>query len=91
MAGPAGTSLDKYSGFVGDYYGNPHPELGRVFQAHSLNDTGEGSAILSSWTENNGLRSPNYAFSDVSPVNFSARIAPQLVGMGLLEAIDEAT
>ena len=91
LAGPAGTPLDKYSVFVGDSAGNPHPDLGRVFQAHSLNNSSEGTAILSSWTENDGLRSPNYAFSDVSPTNFSARIAPQLVGMGLLEAIDEAT
>ncbi len=91
LAGPAGTPLDKYSIFVGDNNGNAHPQLGRVFQAHSLSGNGEGDATLSSWTEANGLRTPNYAFSDVTPSNFSARIAPQLVGMGLLEAIDEET
>ena len=91
LAGPAGTPLDKYSVFVGDSNGNPHPQLGRVFQAHSLSGNGEGTATLSSWTEANGLRTPNYAFSGVTPSNFSARIAPQLVGMGLLEAIDELT
>ena len=91
LAGPAGTPLDKYSVFLGDSNGNPHPQLGRVFQAHSLSGNGEGTATLSSWTEANGLRTPNYAFSGVTPSNFSARIAPQLVGMGLLEAIDELT
>jgi CxxC motif-containing protein (DUF1111 family) len=91
LAGPAGTPLAKYSVFVGDSNGNPHPQLGRVFQAQSLSGTGEGTATLSSWTEANGLRTPNYAFSGVTPSNFSARIAPQLVGMGLLEAIDELT
>jgi CxxC motif-containing protein (DUF1111 family) len=37
------------------------------------------------------LRSPNYAFSSGTPAQFSARITPQLVGLGLLEAIDETS
>ncbi len=49
----------------------------------------EGSVSISSWTENNGLRSPNYSFTGTVPTNFTARIAPQLVGLGLLEAIEE--
>jgi len=47
-------------------------------------------AWINSWNINNGLRSPNYSFTGTPPARFSARIAPQLVGMGLLEAIDEA-
>jgi CxxC motif-containing protein (DUF1111 family) len=46
---------------------------------------------IASWTEENGLRTPHYAFAGAAPALFSARIAPQLVGMGLLEAIDEST
>jgi CxxC motif-containing protein (DUF1111 family) len=45
---------------------------------------------ISSWSEANGLRWPNFSFNGIAPVHFSARIAPQLVGMGLLEAISEA-
>jgi len=44
-----------------------------------------------SGSRKNGLRSPQYAFAGLKPALFSARIAPQLVGMGLLEAIDEQT
>jgi CxxC motif-containing protein (DUF1111 family) len=51
----------------------------------------EGHASIAFWTETNGLRKPNYQFSGVTPARFSARVAPQLVGMGLLEAIPEAT
>jgi CxxC motif-containing protein (DUF1111 family) len=37
------------------------------------------------------LRKPTYGFSGATvPANFSARISPQLVGMGLLEAISES-
>jgi CxxC motif-containing protein (DUF1111 family) len=36
------------------------------------------------------LRSPNYIFSRGEPARFSARIAPQLVGMGLLDAVPES-
>ena len=37
------------------------------------------------------LRKPNYSFSGTDPDYYSVRIAPQLVGLGLLEAIDEST
>lgn len=51
---------------------------------------GEGSVSIASWTElGNGLRSPNYQFGGRTPATFSARIAPRLVGIGLLEAIPE--
>jgi CxxC motif-containing protein (DUF1111 family) len=37
------------------------------------------------------LQKPNYSFSATTPTFFSARIAPQLVGLGLLEAVSEST
>jgi CxxC motif-containing protein (DUF1111 family)/predicted lipoprotein with Yx(FWY)xxD motif len=81
------------SGFVvkvGDASGNPDPNLGAVLQPETITGPAEGGVSISSWSESNGLRSPNYSFTGVTPTNFSARIAPQLVGMGLLEAIPEA-
>jgi CxxC motif-containing protein (DUF1111 family) len=54
--------------------------------------TSEGTVTLGAWTElSNGLRSPNYVFSNGTPPQFSARIAPSIVGVGLLEAVDEET
>jgi CxxC motif-containing protein (DUF1111 family) len=51
----------------------------------------EGYAKLAAWTEANGLRKPTYAFNGGPvPTNFSVRSSPQLVGMGLLEAIPES-
>lgn len=85
-----GQDLTQYVIKVGDASGNPDPQIGRVFQPLSTSGSTEGSVQISSWTESNGLRSPNFAFTGNTPTNFSARIAPQLVGMGLLEAISEA-
>ncbi|MGB5324589.1 MAG: di-heme oxidoredictase family protein, partial [Pseudomonadales bacterium] len=75
---------------VGDATGAPDALLGSVLQPLVTSGSPEGGITLDSWTENNGLRTPNYAFTGVTPSNFSPRIAPQLVGLGLLEAIDEA-
>ena len=75
---------------VGDASGNPDPQLGAVLQPETITGAAEGGVSISSWNESNGLRSPNFSFTGVTPTNFSARIAPQLVGMGLLEAIAEA-
>lgn len=90
-----GESLDKWVFKVGDDNGNADPLIGHVLQPQNLgidNTTqGEGDVSLASWTENNGLRSPNYQFTNGKPAQFSARIAPQLVGMGLLEAIPESS
>ena len=63
-------------------------------------DASEGSVILSGWNETPGtygdgtaysLRSPTYRFTGTVPQFFSVRNAPPLVGLGLLEAIDEST
>jgi CxxC motif-containing protein (DUF1111 family) len=37
------------------------------------------------------LQKPNYAFQGVTPQFYSVRVAPQLVGLGLLEAVSENT
>jgi CxxC motif-containing protein (DUF1111 family) len=78
----------------------PHPELGRVLQPQSASGSPEGNVSISSWTTTNGtfgdgaayqLRRPNYTFTGPVPASYSARIAPQLVGLGLLEAVAEST
>jgi CxxC motif-containing protein (DUF1111 family)/predicted lipoprotein with Yx(FWY)xxD motif len=97
LVADVGGSLDKWVFKVGDANGNPMSSIGRVLQpAKTGNATSEGSVTLGPWTnisqgEFAGLRSPNYQFTNVSPPQFSARIAPSLVGMGLLEAVDEAS
>jgi CxxC motif-containing protein (DUF1111 family) len=86
-----GEPLDRWVFKVGNAQGNPHPDLGRVLQPIANGGaTSEGTPSIAFWSESNGLRSPNYQFSGVQPQTFSARIAPQLVGMGLLEAIPES-
>jgi CxxC motif-containing protein (DUF1111 family) len=80
--------------------GSPHPTLGSVLQPQSTSGPVEGSATIASYTTNTAqygdttpysLRKPNYTFSGTTPAFFSARLAPPLVGMGLLEAVSEST
>ncbi|RZA05682.1 MAG: hypothetical protein EOO68_06160, partial [Moraxellaceae bacterium] len=87
-----GESLTKWVFKVGDSAGNPSPSIGRVLQPNNINGvaSGEGTVSISSFTEVNGLRKPNFQFERGAPAQYSARIAPQLVGMGLLEAIPES-
>jgi CxxC motif-containing protein (DUF1111 family) len=89
---PIGESLVKWVFKVGDANGNPSPTIGRVLQPQNVNGaaSGEGKVSIASFTETNGLRKPNFNFERGAPAQFSARIAPQLVGMGLLEAIPES-
>lgn len=88
-----GVNLDKWVFKVGDANGDPDPQIGKVLQPdHTGTGAPEGTVSLAPWTElPNGLRSPNYVFSNGTPARFSARIAPQLVGLGLLEAVPEST
>ncbi|MGB5259003.1 MAG: di-heme oxidoredictase family protein [Gammaproteobacteria bacterium] len=86
----AGQPLQTYVVKTGDASGHPDPFTGAVLQPQSTLGQSEGSVSIASWNTSNGLRSPNFSFSGATPANFSARIAPQLVGMGLLEAISEA-
>lgn len=81
-----------------DANGSPHPTLGAVLQPQATNASVEGSATIESFTTINGqygdgtpyqLRKPNYMFQGVTPSHFSVRLAPPLVGLGLLEAVSE--
>jgi len=93
LVADVGVNLDKWVFKVGDESGNPDPKIGRVLQPNQAgSETPEGAVSLGAWTElPNGLRSPNYVFSNTVPARFSARIAPQLVGLGLLDAVAETT
>lgn len=89
---PVGQPLDKWVFKVADANGNPHPSLGKVLQPKSSGGVAsEGPVSIAFWSESGGLRKPNYQFSGIAPAKFSARVAPQLVGIGLLEAIPEST
>ncbi|MEQ9503002.1 MAG: di-heme oxidoredictase family protein [Deltaproteobacteria bacterium] len=81
---PVGAELSQYVVKVGAADGGPHPALGEVLQP-----SGEPDVTLAAWDEEDGLRRPRYTFDGAAPEHFSARISPQLVGLGLLEAIPE--
>jgi CxxC motif-containing protein (DUF1111 family) len=77
---------------VGDAKGNPHPKMGGVLQPQSIAGAVEGYASILNWIETDGLRKANYSFAGGPiPTHYSVRASPQLVGMGLLEAIPEST
>jgi CxxC motif-containing protein (DUF1111 family) len=84
----------------GDANGSPDPILGAVLQPQSTSGSPEGNAVIASYTSIEGqygdgtpysLRKPNYTFEGATPPFFSVRLAPPLVGLGLLEAVGEAT
>jgi CxxC motif-containing protein (DUF1111 family) len=83
-----------------DAAGSPHPILGSAIQPQSVTGPAEGGAVISGYTTNNfqygdgtpySLIKPNYTFQGVTPQFYSVRLAPQLVGLGLLEAVSEET
>ena len=84
--------LDKWVFKVAAADGGKDPLIGSVLQPSGANGTaGEGAVSIARWVTNaDGLRSPEYAFNKQRPALFSARIAPQLVGLGLLEAVPES-
>ena len=85
-----GVPLEKWVFKVGDENQRPHPDLGEVLQLSSTSGSGEGSVSLAQWEETeDGLRRPVYAFEGTVPDRFSGRLTPSLVGMGLIEAVDE--
>lgn len=87
-----GSELKKWVFKIAASDGSADSARGYVLQPQTTSGSSEGTVTLQSWTAlANGLRAPNYSFSSGTPEAFSARIAPQLVGMGLLEAIDEET
>ena len=83
-----GASLDQYVFRLGAADGGPDPRLGQVLQPRGGL---EPAVRLTGWREERGLRRPEYGFQDPVPARSSARITPQLVGLGLLEAIPEAS
>jgi CxxC motif-containing protein (DUF1111 family)/predicted lipoprotein with Yx(FWY)xxD motif len=85
-----GETLSKYVIRVGDANGDPHPNLGSVLQPRVTNGAAEAGVILAGWQSVGALRKPVYAFTGVTPTHFSTRLAPQIVGMGLLEAVQES-
>lgn len=90
-AAEAGEPLDRWVVRVGLADGSPDPDLGAVLQPAGPAGGDEPNPTLARWEAlPDGLRAPVYAFDGVTPEAFSARLAPPLVGMGLLEAIDEA-
>ncbi|HXC99938.1 MAG TPA: di-heme oxidoredictase family protein [Verrucomicrobiae bacterium] len=83
-----------------DAQGTPDPVLGSVLQPQNTNGAPEDTVTISSYTTINGqygdgtaytLQKPNYTFGSYTPAFYSVRLAPQLVGMGLLEALSEST
>lgn len=83
-----------------DAMGSPHPTLGSVLQPRTTSGAAEATASIANYTITAGqyadgtsysLRKPNYSFSGVSPTFFSTRLAPPLVGLGLLEAVSDST
>lgn len=74
-------------------------ELGGALQPQATNGEPEAGASIASWSTVEGrygdgttftLRKPIYAFTGKTPQQFSVRLTPQLVGLGLLEAIGES-
>ena len=89
---PNNELLDRWVFKTADANGNPHPQYGKVLQPRRVGGAGEGDVSIAFWSNvANGLRAPNYQFQNGAPERFSARIAPRLVGLGLLEAIPEST
>ncbi len=86
---PAPEEGEALRGFVvklADAEGGPHPAYGGVLQP---SDASEPTVSLARWEAQDALRRPIYEFDGANIERHSARISPQLVGMGLLEAIPE--
>lgn len=100
LPSPIGATLKAVVQVGSDAAGTAHPNLGKVLQPQSTAGSPEAGVSISSWTGTTGkfgdgttfeLRKPNYAFTGIAPSFSSVRLAPALVGMGLLEAMDEKT
>jgi CxxC motif-containing protein (DUF1111 family) len=95
--------LGNYVVKVGELSGGvvrPHAKLGAVLQSFTTNATPEATVRLAAFVTTAGtfsdgtafeLRRPRFSGTGPVPAIYSARITPQLVGLGLLEAIDEGT
>ena len=82
-----GGALDRYVVKLSDASGAADPDFGAVLQTSGMG--AEATARLVRWDEQDGLRTPVFAFDGPVPEHRSVRISPALVGLGLLEAIPE--
>ncbi|MCC5835936.1 MAG: c-type cytochrome [Opitutales bacterium] len=83
-----------------DATGAPHPQFGKAIQTRAISGhEPEATVTISEYTYIDGtygdgtpyeLRRPIYRFDGADPEFHSVRMARPLVGLGLLEAIDEA-
>ncbi len=95
-----GSTLDQAVVKVGaSADGELHPLLGEQIQPYAIDAPPEAGVVLSAFTEIAGtygdgtpytLRQPQVQFSGVTPTFYSLRMATQLVGLGLLEAVPES-
>lgn len=91
LPAPVGQELPQWVFRVGDGDGGPDPLRGVVLQPRAPGGLSpEGNVRLGEWVEVDGLRSPTFVYEGGAPAHVSPRISPQLVGMGLLEAIPES-
>jgi len=76
-----------------------HPQLGSTLQSQSIAGVAESTMVLSRYERIHGeyadgmpyeLRRPIYAFEGPRTKHYSVRLAPPLIGLGLLEAINES-
>ena len=83
-----------------DAKGTPHPKLGLALQPLSVTGNPEAGVKLDGYTFIKGtygdgtgytLQKPRYTFTGITPEFYSVRLSPQLVGLGLLEAVSENT
>ncbi|MGC6455169.1 MAG: di-heme oxidoredictase family protein [Coraliomargaritaceae bacterium] len=98
-----GQNLEQAVVHVGsDAKGTPHGSYGSVLQPNSLQGSAEPSIRIESYETITGqygdgtsytLRKPVYSFNPNynAPDYYTVRMAQQLIGLGLLEAIDEGT
>ncbi|WNG38912.1 c-type cytochrome [Archangium violaceum] len=93
------TTLSNMVVKVGQANGAADPQLGAKLQPFRTSGTAEADVRISRWDESSGqfsdgttyqLRKPAYSFLNVIPTHYSARATPQLVGLGLLEAVPES-
>ncbi|MES2467096.1 MAG: di-heme oxidoredictase family protein [Verrucomicrobiota bacterium] len=96
----AGTMYQTVMKVGRDASGAPHAKLGNALQPRTIRGEAEGTASIASWATTEGnyadgtaytLQQPVYAFQGEAPEHFSVRLTPQLVGLGLLEAVSEST
>lgn len=91
-----GAALAQYSVLTGAGNGKPDPVYGFNIQVQGAGS--DRHVTLSSLAERTEtladgsqviMHTPHYSFAGPTPVQFSVRQAPQIIGLGLLEAIDE--